>query len=90
MSKAKVAAAIAGVLSLAAAVFVVVLFLLKLLWASTVPEVCPGAVATGLVAREISWGAAAKLALFAAVLGGLAKGPDFKVQSGDFKLQSGG
>lgn len=90
MQNAKTAAIVAGAVSVAAGMFVAVLFLLKLLWSSTVPALLPGAVATGLVAREISWGAAAKLALFAAVLGGLSKGPEFKLKAGDFRLESGG
>ncbi len=56
----------------AVAVFLVALLLLKLLWAWTVPDLFPGAVAQGLVAAEISWFTSFKLALFMAVLAGVA------------------
>jgi len=49
----------------------VVLLLLKLLWAWTVPDIFPGAVEQGLVAETISWYTALKLALFMSVTGGL-------------------
>jgi hypothetical protein len=50
-------------------VFLVVLVLIKALWAWTIPDLFPGAVQQGLIEGSISWGAAAKLALFVAVLG---------------------
>jgi len=50
-----------------------VLLLVKLLWAWTVPELFPGAVKTGLIAETISWYAAFKLAIFIAVLAGVAR-----------------
>ncbi|MEA3293439.1 MAG: hypothetical protein U9P81_00455 [Euryarchaeota archaeon] len=49
----------------------VVLLLLKLLWAWTIPDIFPGAVEQGLVAETISWYTALKIALFMAVTGGL-------------------
>jgi hypothetical protein len=69
-----IGALVVGGLVFASAAFVVVLLLLKLLWAWTVPDLFPGAVQQGLVAREISWLAAAKIALFVAVLSGLSGG----------------
>ena len=63
--------AIPGCLVLFVAIFVLVLLLVKLLWAWTVPDLFPEAVAQGLVAKDISWFTALKLALFVAVLGGL-------------------
>jgi hypothetical protein len=51
------------------AVLVVVLLLVKLLWAWTIPDLMPGAVEQGLVAGNISWLTALKLALFVAVVG---------------------
>ncbi|MBM4035239.1 MAG: hypothetical protein FJ291_26140 [Planctomycetes bacterium] len=75
MSKSKVAALIAGGLVVACIAFVVFLLVIKGLWAWTVPDLFPGAVENGLVARTISRGAAAKLAIFLAVLAGLGKGP---------------
>ena len=41
-------------------------FIIKWLWAWTVPDLCPGAVAQGLVAATISWWSAFKLAVFVA------------------------
>ncbi|MEK7476853.1 MAG: hypothetical protein AAB152_14620 [Candidatus Coatesbacteria bacterium] len=65
-----VPAGCAGVLLLVGLVFVFVLFVFKFLWAWTVPDLFPGAVAQGLVARELSWGAAFKLACVSAVVSG--------------------
>ena len=56
----------------AAAVALVVLLVVKALWAWTVPDLFPGAVKIGLVAREISWLAAFKVSIFAAVIAGIA------------------
>lgn len=49
----------------------IVLLLLKLLWAWTIPDIFPGAVKEGLVAETISWYTALKIAMFMAVTGGL-------------------
>ncbi|MFC1576291.1 hypothetical protein ACFL3J_01325 [Candidatus Omnitrophota bacterium] len=68
-------AVITGILMVIAAVFVVGLLLIKLLWAWTIPDLFPGAVKQGLVAGTISWLAAFKLALFIAVLSGIASLP---------------
>ena len=51
-------------------VMVLVLFLVKLLWAWTIPDLFPGAVEQGLIAETISWYAAFKVAIFFAVLAG--------------------
>ena len=68
-----VPAGCAGVLVLSALVFAFVLFVVRFLWAWTIPDLFPGAVAQGLIARELSWWAAFKLACFAAVLSGLVR-----------------
>ncbi len=60
-----------GCLVIAAVAFVVVLLLVKVLWAWTVPDLFPGAVQQGLVAAKISWLTSLKLAIFAAVLLGI-------------------
>jgi hypothetical protein len=57
---------------LIAAVFVIALFVIKLLWAWTIPDLFPGAVDQGLIVRSLGWIAALKLALFVAVLAGIA------------------
>jgi len=60
-----------GILALVAIVLVVALLLVKLLWAWTIPDLFPGAVAQGLVAGSISWFTSFKVALFVAVMAGL-------------------
>ena len=70
MRKPWLVAIVPGVLVLIVAVFVLMLFLVKVLWAWTVPDLFPGAVEQGLVARTISWYAALKVAIFLAVLPG--------------------
>jgi len=72
MKKSWVLAAVPGVLVLAAGVLVLVLLLVKLLWAWTVPDLFPGAVEKGFVASSISWLTALKVAIFVAVLSGFA------------------
>jgi hypothetical protein len=56
-----------------AAVFLLVLLLVRFLWAWTIPDLFPGAVEQGLVARELSWWSALKLAILAAVLTGFVR-----------------
>jgi len=74
MNGSKIAALIAGGVAIACIAFVVVLLLIKALWAWTVPDLFPGAVQQGLVAGSISWLTAAKIALFVAILSGLCRG----------------
>lgn len=64
--------AITGVLALIAVYAVIVLLLVKLLWAWTIPDIFPGAVSQGLIVGSISWYTAFKIAVFVAVLAGLA------------------
>ncbi len=59
-----------GCLVISAGFMVVALLLMKVLWAWTVPDLFPGAVEQGLVARNIGWLTSLKLALFIGVLGG--------------------
>ena len=63
---------ISGTLALIAVYAVVALLLVKLLWAWTIPDLFPGAVSQGLIAGSISWYTAFKIAVFVAVLAGLA------------------
>jgi hypothetical protein len=75
MQGSKIAAIVAGLVALVCVAFVVGLLLIKALWAWTVSDLFPGAVQQGLVAGSLSWGTAAKLALFLALLlGGLREG----------------
>jgi len=72
MARARVLAGIIGALIGVAAAFVVFLFIVKLLWAWTIPDLFPGAVQQGLVAGSISWLTAVKVAIFVALLAGIA------------------
>jgi hypothetical protein len=54
-------------------VLVLALLLVKLLWEWTVPDLFPGAVAAKLIAPTITWYASFKLAIFIAVLAGVAR-----------------
>jgi hypothetical protein len=72
MNKAWMAVLIPGVLLIIVSVFILALLLIKLLWPWTIPDLFPGAVDQGLIAREISWYASFKLAVFVAVLAGIA------------------
>jgi hypothetical protein len=78
MNASKVAALVAGIVVIVFMMFVVGLLLIKALWAWTVPDLFPGAVQQGLVAASISWGTAAKVALFLAVLFGGFGARDFR------------
>lgn len=73
MTQAKIAAVVAGGLMVAAIAFVVVLLLIKGLWAWTIPDLFPGAVEQGLIVRQLSWLTAAKVALFIAILSALSR-----------------
>ncbi len=72
MNKAWLALIIPGLLAIIVSVFVLALLLIKLLWPWTIPDLFPGAVDQGLIAREISWYTSFKLAIFVAVLAGIA------------------
>ncbi len=74
MKKAWLVAIVPGMLALGVAAFALALLLVKVMWAWTVPDLFPGAVKLGLVAREISWMAALKVALFVGVLAGITGG----------------
>lgn len=74
MSKSKIAGIVIAGITIACIAFVVVLFLIKILWSWTIPDLFPGAVEQGLVAGSISWLTAVKLAIFVAVLSGIAGG----------------
>jgi hypothetical protein len=52
--------------------FVIGLFLVKLLWAWTIPDLFPVAVQRGFIAAELSWLTSLKVAIFVGLLGGIA------------------
>jgi len=72
MNKAWLALIIPGLLAIIVSVFVLALLLIKLLWPWTIPDLFPGAVDQGLIAREITWYTSFKLAIFVSVLAGIA------------------
>ena len=74
MKKRWLIAVVPGLVVLGFVVFVLALLLVKLLWGWTVPDLFPGAVEQGLVARSISWYTALKVALLVAVLSALTSG----------------
>ena len=59
-----------GILVLVIGIMILAFFIIKWIWAWTIPDLFPGAVEQGLIAREISWLTSFKLALFFAALGG--------------------
>jgi hypothetical protein len=72
MDNRKVWLMVAVYFTVAVLVFLFILFVIKLIWAWTIPDLFPGAVTTGLVARRIGWLTAFKLALFLGILAGVA------------------
>jgi hypothetical protein len=73
MRSAWLLAIIPGILLLILGVMVLVLFLVKILWSWVVPDLFPGAVQQGLIARDISWYTAFKISIFIAVLAGISR-----------------
>ena len=69
----KILTAVSAVVAIVGIVFILAFFLLKILWAWTIPDLFPGAVAQELIAKEISWFTSFKLALFLSVVGGFLK-----------------
>ena len=65
-------AIVPGILALILGAFIIALFLVKILWAWTIPDLFPGAVEQGLIAKEISWYTSLKVAIFVAALAGIA------------------
>ena len=72
MKKGWIAAIVPGCLAVVVGAVVIMLFLVKVLWAWTIPDLFPGAVQQGLVAKTISWFTAFKVAIFVAFFAGLA------------------
>tara|TARA_B100002052_G_scaffold183137_1_gene166849 strand:- start:23 stop:265 length:243 start_codon:yes stop_codon:yes gene_type:complete len=71
MDKSKLFKIIPGAIVLVLGVATVMFFVIKLLWAWTIPDLFPGAVEQGLVAAEISWLTSFKLALFLGIARGI-------------------
>ena len=71
MDKIKLFKIIPGAIALVVGVAVVMFFVIKLLWAWTIPDLFPGAVEQGLIAAKISWFTSFKLALFLGIVRGI-------------------
>ena len=71
MGRMKWFAIIPGIGIAIVVVFVLALLLIKLVWGWAIPDLFPGAVEQGLVAAEITWFTALKLAVLVAVLKGI-------------------
>jgi len=71
MDKSKLFKIIPGAIALVLGVAAVMFFVIKLLWAWTIPDLFPGAVEQGLIASEISWLTSFKLALFLGIARGI-------------------
>ncbi len=74
MKKCIIVGFIPGILLIIVGLFILSLFLIKILWSWVIPDIFPGAVASGLVAGEISWFVSFKLAIFISILGGFIGG----------------
>jgi len=72
MKKTLWIATVPGIIAFIAIVIIIGLFVIKILWSWTIPDLFPGAVDQDLVAKSISWYTAFKLAIFLAVLAGIA------------------
>ena len=72
MDKKWLIAIVPGIFALILGAFIIALLVVKLLWAWTIPDLFPGAVEQGLVVKEISWYTALKVAIFVAVMAGIA------------------
>ena len=71
MDKSKLFKIIPGAIALILGIAAVMFFVIKLLWAWTIPDLFPGAVEQGLIAAEISWLTSFKLALFLGIVRGI-------------------
>lgn len=81
MNRTWCALIVPGILALVVLALVIMLLVVKLLWAWTIPDLFPGAVDQGLIARTISWWTAFKVAIFVAVMAGLAGGARYHKES---------
>lgn len=69
---AGIGAGCTGLVALVVGLFILALFIIKIVWAWVIPDIFPGAVEQGLIVETLSWYTAFKLAIFVALLGGLA------------------
>lgn len=72
MKKNWLLAVFPGALALVVLSLVVALFMVKILWAWTIPDLFPGAVEQGLIVKSITWLTSLKVAILVAVFAGIA------------------
>jgi len=53
--------------------FILGVFIIKLLWVWTIPEIFPGAVEQGLIAKNIKWFSALKLSVLFSLIATVAR-----------------
>jgi hypothetical protein len=53
--------------------FVIGIFVIKILWAWTIPEIFPGAVEQGLIVKNIKWFSALKLSVLFSLIATIAR-----------------
>jgi len=73
MRKCYLLAVIPAALAFGVGMAVLALFLVKWVWAWTIPDLFPGAVKQGLIVGSISWFTALKVAVFIGVLGAFSR-----------------
>ena len=78
MKKSNLFAIIPGMIALFIGVLLITFLVIKWLWAWIIPDLFPGGVEQGLIAKEISWFTSFKLALFIAFITGITKNKDSK------------
>jgi hypothetical protein len=71
--KTKIFAIVSGAIGIMIGIVTIAFFVIKFLWAWTIPDLFPGAVEQGLIAAEISWLTSFKLALFFGILSATSK-----------------
>ncbi|MEF3279605.1 MAG: hypothetical protein K6357_01375 [Elusimicrobiota bacterium] len=53
--------------------FITGIFIIKILWVWTIPEIFPGAVSQGLIVKKISWFGALKLSILFSMIATIAR-----------------
>ncbi len=71
--KTKIFAIVSGAVGIMIGILIIAFFVIKFLWAWTIPDLFPGAVEQGLIAKEISWLTSFKLVLFFGILSAILK-----------------
>ena len=71
--KTKIFAIVSGAVGIMIGILIIAFFVIKFLWAWTIPDLFPGAVEQGLIAREISWRTAFHLVVFFGTLSAILK-----------------